>query len=510
MSENKMCLIQEVMDKIQESETIVKRIDYSLADAMEECNEPKKNWCFSYVSTLRALIKKKLDEATAYILEHVDEHLVKVPETKGLGASKQMQAEPIPLKDNYINVQRDDLKVGIWINHENTGYKPKPIEFEGLSMNADIPKQYADDSCVMRAVWYSYDSVSYLAETPFVVLGGVYDISIFRFPELPKSVKEWKLRSVKDVDNMLVTKPYPPPDLSEVALASIGALRMSYQVQSHVYIPSDEDLQLCWWDQASSIWTDTDISDVSIDRESKIVSFKTKKLAPMALLLPRISDYPYSYFFIRSVSDTEALIDLTGPRLSYKFRITPGCLEFINHNKIPELSHLDSVPQQPGVLLFNLSKCGVHLLPENRDCIASNIKAKDQDSEELAILDISMNIRTFAFRSTRWNKMVPPHMVCVRVRENLEYDEFFAEDEEQDWRTVSWYPNKCSFVNLKESSDELDLSIPEGHETHFLMNLVMKDNCSTEAEERMSEMKSFELSDTVKKTLRLLKILSFT
>ena len=46
--------------------------------------------------------------------------------------------------------------------------------------------------------------------------------------------------------------------------------------------------------------------------------------------------------------------------------------------------------------------------------------------------------------------------------------------------------------------------------THFLLNLVMKGNCTSEAENRMSELRSVELSDTVKKVLRLIRILSFS
>ena len=44
-----------------------------------------------------------------------------------------------------------------------------------------------------------------------------------------------------------------------------------------------------------------------------------------------------------------------------------------------------------------------------------------------------------------------------------------------------WYPNKCCFVSLKESSEVMDLTVPENTNTHFLMHLVMENNCSEEA-----------------------------
>ena len=121
-----------------------------------------------------------------------------------------------------------------------------------------------------------------------------------------------------------------------------------------------------------------------------------------------------------------------------------------------------------------------------------------------------MNIRTFAFRSTKWNKEVDGEVVLARIRENLEYDSFFSEDEEHDWRTVSWYHNKCCLTGLKENSEERKIKPPGEQITHFLLNLVMKGNCTSEAENRMGELRSVKLSDTVKKTLRLLRILSFS
>jgi len=120
-----------------------------------------------------------------------------------------------------------------------------------------------------------------------------------------------------------------------------------------------------------------------------------------------------------------------------------------------------------------------------------------------------MNIRTFAFRSTKWNRLVEGEIVLTRIRENLEYDSFFAEDEEHDWKTVSWSWNKCCLTGLKEKSDEKKMKPADENTSHFLLNLVMKDNCTEAAQARMNELKSVQLSDTVKKVLRLLRILSF-
>lgn len=54
-----------------------------------------------------------------------------------------------------------------------------------------------------------------------------------------------------------------------------------------------------------------------------------------------------------------------------------------------ELAHLNGIEMHIGILLFELSKCGIHLLPENEDAARANIPLKDQDAEERAIMDVA-------------------------------------------------------------------------------------------------------------------------
>lgn len=37
--------------------------------------------------------------------------------------------------------------------------------------------------------------------------------------------------------------------------------------------------------------------------------------------------------------------------------------------------------------------------------------------------------------------------ILVRIRENVEYDEMtYGEDQEKDWKSICWYPNKCAAI----------------------------------------------------------------
>lgn len=63
----------------------------------------------------------------------------------------------------------------------------------------------------------------------------------------------------------------------------------------------------------------------------------------------------------------------------------------------PEFKHILNKELHPGILLMELSKCGIHMLPEDSDAARGGIHLKNKATEERAILDISQTIKVFAF-----------------------------------------------------------------------------------------------------------------
>jgi hypothetical protein len=65
---------------------------------------------------------------------------------------------------------------------------------------------------------------------------------------------------------------------------------------------------------------------------------------------------------------------------------------------------------------------------------------------------------------------VGPDNVILRIRENLEYDESFAEDYELDWRQVMWWSNKVSFVEGTRDTDAAQKwRLAENQLTHSIL-----------------------------------------
>jgi hypothetical protein len=147
-------------------------------------------------------------------------------------------------------------------------------------------------------------------------------------------------------------------------------------------------------------------------------------------------------------------------------------------------------------LLLELQKCGINCLPIEEDAALCKIGLKDRGAEERAIVDIVTAMRSFAIRSTKWNKEAGDDRVLAKIRENLDFDKQFLEDHEQDWTHVQWWHNKVAFlkatesepkftkVNIPEEGLKANDRIPDGNETQSMLIQVIEEWAGEEAKER--------------------------
>ncbi len=103
-------------------------------------------------------------------------------------------------------------------------------------------------------------------------------------------------------------------------------------------------------------------------------------------------------------------------------------------------------------------------MPVDKDAEASNIPSKSLEAELKAIYEIGLAARLFYIKSSKWNMALSQDKILVRMRENLEFDEEFAEDQEKDWKSIVFGPNKCSCIKARDSSETLDENMLDGTE----------------------------------------------
>jgi hypothetical protein len=290
------------------------------------------------------------------------------------------------------------------------------------------------------------------------------------------------MRTELPVNERLKNVPFPDPSINAID----SPVETVYYLPDRIYTSDDlTNVKLGVWDYENKKWSTDQIGgQLQFNKETRQINFTTTKFAPIAMLQSRCMDYPYQDWKLRCVDSETAILDLTTKRMSLVFEIGPRYLKLIECGA-KELSHLMNTEYQPGFLLQELSKCGVHLLPRDEDAKLAGIELKDRAAEERAILDICINVRAVHFRKAKWNQGaagqegIGAQQVLMKIRENLEFDRVFQEDYEPDWRYMSWWCNKVGFIKgARDVDPTCSAELIDGEVYHALMAQTVEIQCS--------------------------------
>ena len=392
----------------------------------------------------------------------------------GAGSKK---IDPNGRADFIINEHRRDIKFGLFGNISGKALHHKKIDFGEVV--CVIPRQHANNQIILRSFWNSNDYLSCSSYHEDFVVGGIVDIRLYQYPEECKQAQNWIMRSVHAVDDILKNIPYPDPTTQ----MQIDPVPVIYYLPEYVYITENDDIKVGVWDEKEQTWTTEPIEELQYDKLARKLEFSTRQFGPIAYLQSRCTDYPYKRWKIRCVEAETAILDVETKRVTLTFELGRNYIKLIEKTD-PEFKDILDKPMSPGELFLELQKCGINLMPVDDDAKLGGIHLKDRQAEENAIIDVATGLRSFAFRSCKWNKSINGENVVVKIRENLEFDREYFEDHEPDWRYVMWWPNKCAFVRCSDDAETCDTRLPNGHETHALLSLAIKGYFSEEAVDR--------------------------
>ena len=473
--------------------------------AQAEFDPEKAEWCQYYIEKLKKMCRFKFDQVTKMVMDNLEVYLLYTEEEKAKLTSKKNEI----YRPNFIlQEQNQFFKLGIRGNYgKMTG--TEMIKHDELGISNEMPRVFINYNNVQRSIWTAFPANA-LEYSPYTSVGGVLEIEVFPMPEMPKRHRNWVIRTMCDMEDMLNKKPFPDPNTN---MANVEPITIAFTIPNYVWIDEGrEDVEVGWWDEKNKEWQLEDLDEVKINKTTREVSFKTMRLAPFAYLQNRCTDYPYVSWKLRCTAPDVAILDIQTKRINLVFEIGADYSKLIEQ-KEPELQHLVDEKMAPGLLLKQLSRCGIHLIPDDRDFKLAGIEPKDSDAEERAIWDIVSSVDAYAFRSAKWNKNPKLNEnVVIKIRENLEYDREFFEDYEPDWRYVMWWANKCSFVDCTDLQEDFEkkVNIPEGCETHALLHLTLQNHASDEALERCQSYSQIRFIQTLKKFLRISRLFAFS
>lgn len=127
-----------------------------------------------------------------------------------------------------------------------------------------------------------------------------------------------------------------------------------------------------------------------------------------------------------------------------KFEINAYSVKLITDENYPELQDLTKGQWTPSSILYELAERGISLLPLDVDYEDVKLPIKDRQAEQNAIRDIAYAVESFYIRS----EINDSSDIIVKIRQNLEYERVFLEDQEKDWKKIRWLPNnRCEVTN---------------------------------------------------------------
>eukprot|EP00344_Euplotes_crassus_P012576 CAMPEP_0196996914 /NCGR_PEP_ID=MMETSP1380-20130617/2684_1 /TAXON_ID=5936 /ORGANISM="Euplotes crassus, Strain CT5" /LENGTH=435 /DNA_ID=CAMNT_0042413031 /DNA_START=553 /DNA_END=1860 /DNA_ORIENTATION=- len=435
-------------------------------------------------------------------MEKIEVYLLYTEEEKKKMTSKKIEN----IRDQFeLEANNEYFKMGIRGNHSNFS-GTEMLKHESLGISNEVPRIFCKQFNLQRSVWVSND-ITASEQSPYLAVGGVLNIEIFPLPEMPKKHRSWIIRNIQDMEDTLKKKNFPD------SAGNIEPITVAFTIPEYVWIDEGrEDVEVGWWNEEAKEWQLENLEEVKINKTTREVSFKTLQLAPFAYLQPRCTDFPYAFMEVKMIQPDVALLDIQTKRINLVFEIGADYCKLIEQ-KEPELQRLVDKDMSPGILLNELMNSGILLVPNDEDFKLAGLAKKDKNAEERAIWDVVTSVNAYAFRSAKWNRN--PSLkdnIVVKIRENLEYDREFFEDYEPDWRYIMWWRNKCSFADCIDTDENYDrkVNIPEGNETHVLLSLTLQNNASEEALERCNNYTHIRFIQTLKKFLRILRLLAFS
>eukprot|EP00218_Dolichomastix_sp_CCMP3274_P016149 CAMPEP_0170133928 /NCGR_PEP_ID=MMETSP0033_2-20121228/1611_1 /TAXON_ID=195969 /ORGANISM="Dolichomastix tenuilepis, Strain CCMP3274" /LENGTH=645 /DNA_ID=CAMNT_0010369463 /DNA_START=48 /DNA_END=1981 /DNA_ORIENTATION=+ len=444
--------LERVLEHVMDNESIIAEASSYLADAVAAKNAEAAEALKAYILRMRALSQAKLDRTTAAILQTADEYANSKGEVQLTGAK-------LPT-----------IKYGLWVNHAKNP-RFKSIEMPELSLVAELPKSLALASIAVRLTHVDFDEFSDKCTNEYKAFGGVFTVDLLALPPAAKRVKGWTLRLITPLASAVAKLPYPIPpagsDMSAPPAPGSGAaapppMGLSVALPASLVV-SDAAPRVGYWDADEQAWKTDGISEVKV--EDGVLSFTTIKLTTLALLQSRVLFLPYSSWTLRpQIEDgTVTLRAVTAHNeLAVDLEIGSGWAR-LKEPYYAQLDHLYKEKLAPKVLLQQLSKSGLHLMPEDRDAPFINVEPKTPELEEFACADVALLSTNFLIASSKWNAEQGKDDVIVRVSEVTDFDRTLQMDadkifakERENVHCLLYKAKGCVLVEAKDSLEKLD------------------------------------------------------
>jgi|Transcript_63933 cancer susceptibility candidate protein 1 len=525
--EEKVEEIEDAMRKCRESEEIVGDLMELYCKAREDGDTQQREWCMKYIHEIRALEIEQIDEATAYLLQHIENF-----ESSSHNSQVSLQ---------WGN-QNDDIKIGFWGHLVNKGFRQKSIDHPKLQITLEVPKSIAmqgtGSAFGIRTLYTKYDSC-HGKDPSHMPVGGMIRVDLLAIPPPSRRVKGWTIRQIPPPGEELHRLSYPNTEHSLTQTYVAQPCKIEYKVPSNVLIRSKSPT-VSWWDTVAEKWSQEGIDkEISWDPEGRKINFWSSRLAAFSITQERHLDLPYTYWSLRPVAMRKVELIVQAARFELRFEISEEGLKL----KGPELPELQGIMyteatedgdaegkasaaggkepriRSPATLLMELRECGLNLLPEDADAdFLPDYTPKNTETQARAYSDLSEIAAFYDIASSKHNRTLDPQRALVRIRENLLFEDHdpLDPDCDCDYQSIIFFPDKACFVQSLEMKTPCQEQMVAGHFTHASLYICFDKHPTLGAAvpETLQRLEvtctNVRFIESVRQTMALMRLLSFS
>jgi cancer susceptibility candidate protein 1 len=528
--------LKRAMRECTRAEEVCKEATTHLARSRAAGDAEKVAYFEKYMGLLRDVQLEKLDFATANVMKNAEEY---ANDKRGC----------------QVAAQEGDLRFGIWINLAMKPFRLKVVDYRSTGIVTDIPKPCSLQSVAIRTLYLPFTHIKGLGsyKGTEVPIGGVLHLDMLRLPKAVRRVKEWEMSRVSSLSAGVERMHYPPGASPADHAASLNAQPFRIKVTMPQDLVVQNEPVVAYWDNGAKKWSSEGVAEVVFEPTSRLLSFHTTKLTPIAIIQQNHIDLPFERWSITPTRLGCATATFEAKRFAVNVAIEGSMCTLVGPIQ-PELQSLIGKAMEPGQLFTELSLRGINLCPKDDDagnCLQEGQQApicvKNSVIEQAALNDISRIAGAFGVASSVWNQQRGTDKIVFRVIEKCatfseegegevpptpreegdegEGDE--GEKEEEEWNTVLYEMDaqtteletvvtepvisnqvRCTIVAAQESDSEWNGGADPGALSHAYLKYCFQGKCTPEAEEVVKDT-SAEYVSTIRSLLRLTRVLSF-
>jgi cancer susceptibility candidate protein 1 len=458
----------------------------------------------NHMSDIRRLIHTKIERLTSYQL---------------LFCEKFASAKNEVLLSN----EGGGYGYGLWVN---LAKNPKILSIDFKFCGMEVYKTVAQAALAIRCILSPF-----LSEfRNYLLLSSVLACEFYQLPPPPKRITALTLRQVSTQQN-LQTVPYPLKTAKQSEVQPPLIFKMKVDPST---LPDNLDaLTVIKIDDIEN--TQTQISNVEIDRETNILKFSSKTTGRFALALGKYAHFPLQFWEITSRREDSSEIFVRTALTELTLEIDKDGL--CSMETVVPFSKLTA----PAALEY-LQRHGINLVaPDHVDQFgenASKVNEKTAELEQVMASGIADAATGFKLRCSKWNAVLAEDRAMFLACEIIDFGDAATDDErateeeetpaaaesspeeeaqrekkpkkpEQPWHALLAKAKHIVEVGYAENADEADLKMKDSTAFHQHLMLMLMDIASSAVRGRTRNASGF-VSETLSYILRKVKLFSTT